>query len=486
VSGLPGPRPPLAAGAVARTTTVGDAGGATAAVVGGGLAGITAAIRLADQGFAVTLLEARPRLGGATHSWVRDGLSVDNGQHVFLRCCTAYRELLDRLGVASLVELQPRLDIPVLRPGGRVARLRRDGLRPPWHLARAIARYHPLPPADRLRLLPALTALRQVDPADPAADRTRFADFLAAHLQRPAAVDRLWGLIATPTLNVAPDEASLAAAAFVFRAGLLERADAADIGISRVPLSDLHGNPAERVLAEAGVTIRRGAKVSELRPGDGAEQPYTLRLAGAAGEVADTVEADAVVCAVPHPAATTLLGPLGLPGPADWPQLGSSPIVDLHAVYDRPVSPFRFAAAVDSPVQWIFDRTGSAGNDGAIGQYLVVSLSAADRWIDRPSAELRAVFEPELRRLLPRAAEASLLRWYVSRERNATFRSKTGSGRLRPSARTVLPGLFLAGAWTATGWPDTMEGAVRSGNAAAVLAASYLAGRRARPRVVVP
>jgi hydroxysqualene dehydroxylase len=137
-----------------------------------------------------------------------------------------------------------------------------------------------------------------------------------------------------------------------------------------------------------------------------------------------------------------------------------------------------FTAVVGSPVQWVFDRTviSGLGRDQAEGQYLAVSVSAAERWIDTPTAGLRAEFVPELARLFPAAAAAEVTRFFVTRERRATFRQAPGSARLRPSARTALPGCVLAGAWTATGWPDTMEGAVRSGNEAVRIADARIAG----------
>ena len=166
------------------------------AIVGGGLAGITAALDCAAAGARVTLLEVRPQLGGAAYSFERDGLRLDNGQHVFLRCCTAYTALLDRLGSRALTTMQPRLDIPVLAPGGRVARLRRSGLPAPLHLGGALARYSHLTPADRARAVRAALALRRLDPEDPRLDQRTFGAWLSEHGQRPAAVEALWDLIA--------------------------------------------------------------------------------------------------------------------------------------------------------------------------------------------------------------------------------------------------------------------------------------------------
>src|SRR6266536_1330566 len=188
-------------------------------VVGGGLAGIATALAAADGGARVTLLEARPRLGGATFSFQREGLELDNGQHVYLRCCRAYQSLLERLGVRELAPLQPRLDVPVLAPGGRMGRLRRGNL-------------------------PAALPLRRLDPADQRLDQRSFGSWLAGQGQSRAATDALWELVGLPTLNARTDQASLQLATMVFETGLLTARDAADIGYSRVPLSRLHGEPA--------------------------------------------------------------------------------------------------------------------------------------------------------------------------------------------------------------------------------------------------
>jgi hydroxysqualene dehydroxylase len=146
--------------------------------------------------------------------------------------------------------------------------------------------------------------------------------------------------------------------------------------------------------------------------------------------------------------------------------------VNVHVVYDRPVLPVPLAAAVRSPVQWVFDRTLASGLPA--GQYLAVSLSAADSWVDRPTGEMRSVFLPALAELLPRARSANVEELFVTRERRATFRQGVGSAALRPGPATALPGLLLAGAWTDTGWPDTMESAVRSGRTAVAGALDHL------------
>jgi len=435
------------------------------AVIGGGLAGITAAIALAESGADVTLLEARPRLGGATCSFSRDGLTVDTGQHIFLGCCTAYRGLLDRLGMTEHSTLQDRFDVTVLAPGAdgrpRKARLRRTALPGPLHMLPALGRYPFLSLAERAKVARPALAMRFVDPADPAADTQRFGDWLARRGQSERTRRALWDLFSVSALNIAGDDASLALAAVVVKTGLLGKNNAADIGVPALPLGELHGDAGANLLAKLGARVMMGTKVAAIEPG---ETGYRIELAQG-----EPLAADAVVLAVPHEKAAPLIPAGALPEQtvAGWAGLGASPIVNVHVIYDRPVMDLPFVAAIDSPVQWVFDRTSISGLEQPGHQYLAISLSAADQYADTPVAELQEQFVPALAELFPAARDAEVAEFFVTRERRATFRQAPGSGALRPKAETLMPGLALAGAWTDTGWPDTMEGAVRSGLAAA-------------------
>jgi squalene-associated FAD-dependent desaturase len=465
-------------------------------VIGGGLAGMAAALDCADRGARVTLLEGRSRLGGLTWSFQHNGFSVDNGQHVFLRCCTEYLAFLGRIGASGDVELPGRLDVPVVAPPSRegrprrTARLRRSGLPVPLHLLGSLLRYPHLPVADRIRLARPVAALQRMDLDDPALDRRTFGDWLAEQGQSAAAINAIWDLITVPTVNLPASEASLAMAAKVFKTGLLSDPGGADIGWSRVPLGRLHGERGGAALARAGVTISTGARVAAISPirSNGGSAGFSVRTDRG------SVDSDAVILAVPHEAAARLLPPGSVANQHRLADLGSSAIVDVHLVFDRAVSPWPLMAGHGSPVQFVFDRTASSGlgssglgssglgssglGSSGLGssgpgsapsgrQYLAVSVSAADELLGRHPDDLTSWVASELARLLPDAGRAKIVDSLVTKERRATFRATPGTAVLRPDAATAWPGLAVAGAWTNTGWPATMEGAVRSGRAAA-------------------
>jgi squalene-associated FAD-dependent desaturase len=461
-------------------------------VVGGGLAGISAALACADAGAEVTLLEKRSRLGGLTWSFTHDGLRLDNGQHVFLRCCTAYLDFLGRIGSAGDVELQGRLDVTVLRPrasgrgasgpgasrsgasrsGVDHARLSRDAVRAPLHLARSLLRYSLIPVADRVRFGPAALALARLDLDDPALDQQTFEEWLRAHGQSQAAISALWDLICLPTVNLPAGQASLAMAAKVFQTGLLTDSSAGDIGWSRVPLGLLHGERSAAALLKAGATVHLGETVTAVRPVTDALRDGPGRgrfvICTSRGEMA----ADGVIVALPHHRTEDVLPAGALPEHVRPSRLASSPIVNVHVHFDRRVTALPLAAALGTPAQWIFDRTASSGAER--GQYLAVPISGAEDYIGTRPDDLGRQIVEALTSLFPAARQAKVLGTFVTREHHATFRASPHTAGHRASPRTRAPGLAVAGAWTATGWPPTMEGAVRSGLAAArtVLAAS--------------
>ncbi len=436
-------------------------------VVGGGLAGLSSAIRCADSGLRVTVLEARPRLGGATWSFERHGRSFDNGQHVYLRCCTAYQRFLERVGTLASAPIQDRLAIPVLRPRPGhdpiVATLGRGALPPPLHLLGALVRFSHLSVADRMRAVLGMAAIEKLRTTDADLDEETFAGFLTRHGQRDPGITRLFDLVTLPTTNVRATEASLLLAAKVFRTGLLGDPDAADIGWAHVPLGALHGDAAEQTLLALGAEIRRRARVDRIeveREGSGAPSARAVVVDG------ERIDADAVVVAVPHDDAATLLPPGTGVDTSRLGDLGVSPIIDVHLVFDERVTEYAMAAAIDSPVQFVFDKTDASGHVGP-GQCLSISVSGADdEHGDRPELLIER-YRAAIADLFPKARTARLIDGVVSREHEATFRGRPGTHVLRPSTTTDIGNLFLAGAWTDTGWPATMEGAVRSGNRAA-------------------
>jgi predicted NAD/FAD-dependent oxidoreductase len=243
----------------------------------------------------------------------------------------------------------------------------------------------------------------------------------------------------------------------IFQTGLLQNRHAGDIGYPNVPLSKLHADPAEFLLSRRGVQILKGSRVRSIDTNTGG---YRVAVRGR-----EPLDADAVILAVPHDSAARLVPSNAVADPAPFRLLGKSPIVNIHVLYDRKVLDWPFAAGMRSPVQWVFDRTTIAGCQR--GQYLAVSLSGAEEYVGETNSSLRLKFLDALSALFPKARSASVESFFVTREHEATFFQSPGSAALRPGAVTRLPGLYLAGAWTDTGWPATMEGAVRSGLCAA-------------------
>lgn len=449
-------------------------------VIGGGLAGISAALELVQAGRSVTLVEGRPWLGGATCSFLRRGLTIDNGQHLFLRCCTAYRDLLARLGVTDSCAIQDRLDLTVLAPGGpddpAQARLRRSALPSPAHLAGALARFRLLSVTERARAASAALALRFTDTGS--GNDRNLASWLADRGQHERSRTMLWDWLCAAALNAAPEQADFSLAASIFRTTVLAGRDNADIGVPSVPFSQLHSAPAAALLGRLGVTIQLSTRAAAVEPDPRGGYQVTV-VAGSAGPdgnggAAEVIECAAVVLAVP-PGQAAGIASVVLPGAAArWSLLRTSPIVSLHVVYDRRVTRLPFAMVAGSPVRWVIDKTSAAGLHA--GQYLAASVPAADRYVDTPAAGLAERALPLLERLFPEAAAASVEDFFVTRERRATIWHEPGVQRLRAVPDAGPRGLALAGAWTQTSWPDSMEGAVRSGLSAARALLADLAG----------
>jgi len=392
-----------------------------AVVVGGGLAGLAAALELVDAGNDVTLLEARPTLGGKVQTlpW-REGdpdPPPDNGQHVALGCFRRYLAFLERIGSGRLVTRLP-LELPVLDERGRTATVG-YGLLP-------LLRYGHLSLRDRFRVAAFVARLPRL-----AAGRRTFGEFLRANGQSQAAIDRFWEVFIRPALNLPSDEADAEAARFTVLTAMRSGREASDLILPAAPLGTIHGDAAGRALAEAGADVRTEARVAEL---------------------AD-LDADALVVAVPPDEASRLLG-------EEW-FFEPSPIVSVHLLVDRRILD-RDAALLGSPVHWIFDRGRLTGQEPAQGQYLTAISSGVPELMELRGRELLEVVAAELQ---ARFGGLEVLWSRVSREPEATIALRPGVER--PTPGLVRPGVALAGAWTGTGWPATMEGAVRSGQAAA-------------------
>ncbi|MEX0763395.1 MAG: hydroxysqualene dehydroxylase HpnE [Dehalococcoidia bacterium] len=434
------------------------------AVVGGGLAGQAAAVRVARDGGHPVLLEKRPFLGGRAFSFVdrETGVEVDNGQHVFVGACVQYQEFLKEVGAWSNVRLPRRLDAPVLL-NGRISRLKSSNLPGPLANLPALLRYGHLSVSGKMRLLYGLMRIRLAKryPGGPL-ERETFDAWLRRHSQNDETIDRFWNLIVLPSLNDNVRDVSADAGVMLFQVALLGRPSNAAIGVSSVGLSALTGGPVQEYIEARGGEVRTGseARCIELKNGVAAG----IRLAS--GEV---LHADSVIIALPS---ANMLGIL----PADLAKsaffsvaskVETAPIVGVHIWYDRPVLEHDFIAVLDGPLQWVFNVTNLQHADDGEGQHVVISLSGAWQWRDQSKAELRETFVTEMARAFPAARSAKVTRFLVIKMLDATFRVRPGSTQHRLPQQTPVKNLFLAGDWTDTGWPSTMESAVRSGNMAA-------------------
>jgi squalene-associated FAD-dependent desaturase len=393
------------------------------AVVGGGLAGLSAALELVDAGHEVGVYEARPTLGGAVQTLPRRESdpepAPDNGQHIALGCFTEYQRFLERIGESGSLRRVP-LELPVLDERGSSATIAPSAL--------ALLRYRHVSLGERVRILRALARW-----GDSRGDT--FGDALRARGQSQGAIDRFWDVFIRPALNLRSDEASAEAGDFTVRTALLGERSHSDLLLPTCPLGEMHGDAAGRALEQAGASIHLGARVDSL----------------------DELRADAIVVAVPpRESARLFVEP--------EPQLDDSPIVSVHLWFDRVLLRHPLAALLASDAHWVFDRGALTGNPPARGQHLTVVSSGASELMELRGRELVERIAGEL---TGRLGAAELLWSRVSREPAATIAVRPGSERERRGTLTSLASVVRAGAWTATGWPATMEGAIRSGLAAA-------------------
>jgi squalene-associated FAD-dependent desaturase len=422
-----------------------------AVVVGGGLAGLAAALDLSDAGHDVTVLEARPSLGGAVQTLpAREGdpdPPPDNGQHIALACCTEYLSFLERVGHARSVRREP-LALPVIAEDGSVAFIAPGAL--------GLLRYRHVSLRERLAIARVSRRLGRLDPAQH--DDVTFASLLRRLGQSDVAIDRFWDVFIRPALNLRCEEVSAAPALFTVQTALLGDRHASDLLLPVVPLAEMHGDAAAAILRERGAVVRTSERVESAEEG-----------AVALGD-GSRLEAELVVVALPPQESARVLG-------EPDPGLGDSPIVSAHLHFDRPLLRFELAALLASHAHWVFDRGALTGHVPARGQYITVVSSGAPELLEVRGRELVDLFAREL---TDRLGQAELLWSRVSREPAATFAAWPGTAARRPGIGTGRLGVARAGSWTDTGWPATMESAVRSGRAAAqFLLASGRTGARA-------
>jgi squalene-associated FAD-dependent desaturase len=442
--------------------------GRRAIVIGGGLAGMAAALRLAAAGCQVDLIERRPFLGGRAFSF-RDpetGAVIDNGQHVLAGACRRLRAFLAEIGSPpDAFARQRKLGIPLLDGRGRSSMLSASRLPSPLHLLPALLRYRHLPLRDRLHVMRDVRALSRLD--DRAAmEDVPLGEWLAGRGASPEALERFWGPLVTPALNMPVADANLPLTAFFLERAIWSGSEGGALWLPRVGLSEAIGDPGGGALEAAGVRLRLGERATALAVESG-------RIAGVVLSGGEALAADAVVAAVPPPA---LDGLLPAPSGRGYATVGAVPIVNAYLWYDRPVLEHAFAGTFGSPLQWVFDRERLLGTARSGGPCLGVSLSAAAEWVDLPKEEIAARLDAAVERVFPARRSARLVASAVVKEPRATFRADAGCARRRPATAGPVAGLWLAGDWTDTGWPATMEGAVQSGERAAAAALAAIQG----------
>ena len=427
------------------------------AVLGAGYAGLACAADLVMRGHEVTLLESRALLGGRAHSFVdpKTGLVLDNGQHVLMGCYHETLRLIGQLGVTGRLQKPERLDVPYLSAKGRSSLTATAPA--PLHLLSALLHFGELSLADKWAATK--LALRLRAGQNPGASETVGA-WLRRWKQTPNIIRALWEPLCLAALNEQVETGSAMLLATVIRRSFLGGADDSSIYLSRVGLSELFGGEIEQLLTMCGSCVQLQAPVKAFRLKDGSVTGVEL-TDGA------LLEPDMVVSALPWHVLRGLL-PTESKLAVSCRALGEAPIVSLHLWMDRVVLEEAFVGFLDSPVHWLFCRDLIQGRTpGHPGHVVTAVISGARETLDLSAQELEEITLREMRRFLPAAKEAQVLHRMVYKARSATFAATPEAEPLRPGALTEWNNLFLAGDWTNTGLPATIEGAIVSGRRAA-------------------
>ncbi len=437
-----------------------------ATVIGGGLAGLAASSALADAGFRVTLCERRPFLGGRASSFQLPGTPdvVDNCQHVLLGCCTNLLDFYRRTGAESNIRWFDRLVF--VEPGGRRSFMVPSALPAPLHTAPSFLRAPSLSLRDKLAIAGAMGILAQALPPD---EGKPFLTWLRSHGQTERAIDRFWRVVLVSALNEDLERISSYYAAQVFRESFLKSPQAGRMGVPRVALTQLYSAVGDYLRARGGeVLVRKSLDTFSPK-----EDQVALCLDG------QQLVTDFLVLAVPFHALDSLLPdqPQAEPLRTALARFESSPITGIHLWFDRQITDLEHAVLLDRTIQWMFHksklldrgaRSAQAQPDSASnGSYIELVVSSSKSLVEKSRQEIITLALRELEEFFPAARNAQLLKATVIKEIYATYSPRPGLDRFRPGNQSPWPKVFLAGDWTATGWPATMEGAVRSGYLAA-------------------
>ncbi len=437
---------------------------ATVAVAGGGLAGLAAACALADSGFRVTVFERRPYLGGRASSYHHPGTGevVDNCQHVLFRSCTNLVKFYERIGVDQEIRWYDQMTF--VEPGGRATEMRASPLPAPLHTAPSFLRFPFLTAADKLAIARAMVPLTMTVQKDTGES---FEKWLQQHRQTAGAVERFWKPILISALSEDLDRVSISSAAQVVRESMKSPA-ARLMGVPTIPLTALYNAAGEYIEARGGeLQLRRPVETFKAE-----SSRVGLRL-GDSEEVFDYL-----VLALPFEGLDRVLPetPEAAPLRKMLSHFESSPITGIHLWFDRQISGLDHAVLLDRTIQWMFHKSriqpirsqsGNGTGTDAGGSYVELVVSSSKSLIEQSRPEIIDLALRELREFFPAAREATLVKSAVIKEIHATYSPRPGIDAYRPASATAWPRVFLAGDWTATGWPATMEGAVRSGYLAA-------------------